>query len=376
MEPHQGLRLVPEPLKPRERRNSIMARLKQRRWKRIFLQTILMMVVVAIAGLSVTLGVRRSMQKRIAEAIKIAVPPGIDSLERVTLGGVNQWILIRGHDASDEVLLFIHGGPGVPNMPLCHLNADLEKRFVVVQWDQRGAGKSYSTSALPEAMKIDQFVSDARALTQLLIERFDKDKIYLLGHSWGSVVGAKTEARYPELFNAYIGVSQVTNVLETQKLLYERTLETAKSVNNASAVADLEAIGAPPFARPDDHLLACEWLAKFQDRSVVAIWRLVGEMASSPYYSIGDMNRFRKGMRFSLDYLWETLGNVNLFEEIPSFEIPVVFIQGHEDLLIPGELIDRYSSSLIAPRGKQLIWLEGAGHMPDFKEPDGFQNAV
>ncbi len=271
MEPHQGLRLVPEPLKPRERRNSIMAKLKQRRWKRIFLKTILMMVVVAIAGLSVTLGVRRSTQKRIAEAIKIAVPPGIDSLERVTLGGVDQWILIRGHDASDEVLLFIHGGPGLLNMPLCHPNADLEKRFVVVQWDQRGAGKSYSTSALPEAMKIDQFVSDARALTQLLIERFDKDKIYLLGHSWGSVVGAKTAARYPELFNAYIGVSQVTNVLETQKLLYERTLETAKSVNNASAVADLEAIGAHPFAQPDDHLLAFEWLAKFQDRSVVAV---------------------------------------------------------------------------------------------------------
>ncbi len=205
-----------------------MAKLKQRRWKRLLLRTVLVIVVLGIAGLIIALGMRGSAQTRIAEATKIAVPFGIDSLERVRLGGVDQWILIRGHDASDEVLLFVHGGPGVPNMPLCHLNADLEKRFVVVQWDQRGAGKSFSTSVPPKAMTIDQFVSDARALTQLLIERFDKDKIYLLGHSWGSVIGAKTAARYPELFNAYIGVSQVTNVMETQKLLYERTLETAK----------------------------------------------------------------------------------------------------------------------------------------------------
>ncbi len=178
-----------------------MAKLKQRRWKRLLLRTVLVMVVLGIAGLIIALGMRRSAQKGIAEATKIAVPPGIDSLERVRLGGVDQWILIRGHDASDEVLLFIHGGPGVPNMPLSHLNADLEKRFVVVQWDQRGAGKSFSTSVPPEAMKIDQFVSDARALTQLLIERFDKDKIYLLGHSWGSVIGAKAAARYLEFLS-------------------------------------------------------------------------------------------------------------------------------------------------------------------------------
>ncbi len=128
--------------------------------------------------------------------------------------------------------------------------------------------------------------------------------------------------------------------------------------------------------RPDDHLLACEWLAKFQDRSVVAKWKLAGEVFSSPYYSIDDMNRFRKGMRFSLDHLWETLGEVNLFEEIRSFEIPVVFIQGRKDSLIPGELIERYSSSLVAPRGKELVWLENAGHMPHFEEPDGFQRVV
>ena len=105
-----------------------MAELKQQKWKRLLLRTVLVMLVLAIAGLSLTLGMRRSAQKRIAEATKIAVPPGIDSLEKVRLGGVDQWILIRGHNASDEVLLFIHGGPGVPNMPLSHLNADLEKR--------------------------------------------------------------------------------------------------------------------------------------------------------------------------------------------------------------------------------------------------------
>jgi proline iminopeptidase len=176
--------------------------------------------------------------------------------------------------------------------------------------------------------------------------------------------------------NAYIGVSQVTDVMETQTLLYERTLEEAQAANNQTAVAELEAIGAPPFARAADHLIACRWLAEFQDQRFIEKRKLVSALVSSPHYTIADLKRFRSGMRFSLEHLWEPLGRVNLFKEITSFQIPVSFIQGVEDPLIPGELIERYSAGLAAPEGKRLVWIEDAGHMPHFEAPSDFYRVV
>lgn len=353
-----------------------MARPVKRDWKRLLRRWATMLVVFGLVVLLGALGVRRLEQNRITEATKIAVPPGIDSLEKVNLGGVDQWILVRGHDAATDILLFVHGGPGVPNMPFCHLNAGLEKRFVVVQWDQRGAGKSYAATVPAESMNIDQFVSDTKELSELLITRFEKDKIFLLGHSWGSVIGAKAAARYPELYHAYIGVSQVTDVMETQSLLYTRTLEAAEAAGDPKATSELQAIGAPPFARPDDHLIACRWLAKFEDQRFIEKRNLVAALLNSPHYTLGDLNRFRNGMRFSLDHVWVPLGSVNLFEEIPTIQIPVTFIQGREDPLIPGELIGRYFSMLDAPLGKRMVWIDGAGHMPQFEAPGEFHRAV
>ncbi|MEZ5325857.1 MAG: alpha/beta hydrolase [Verrucomicrobiales bacterium] len=322
------------------------------------------------------MSIRCLAQQHIAEATRITTPPGIDSLEKVNLGGIDQFVLFRGHDATADVLLFVHGGPGVPNMPFCHLNANLEKHFVLVQWDQRGAGKSYAASVPTKSMNIDQFISDTKELSELLITRFEKDKIFLLGHSWGSVIGAKAAARHPELYHTYIGVSQVTDVMGTQTLLYERTLAKAVAAGNKTAINELKSIGAPPFAKPDDHLIACRWLAELQDQRYIEKRQLMTALVSSPYYTLADLNRFRNGMRFSIDYLWSPLGTVNLFEEIPSFRIPVTFIQGREDPLIPGELIERYSAKVDAPKGKRLVWIENAGHMPHFEAPNDFESSV
>lgn len=352
---------------PISRRSRFRRRLK--RWALIVLALGMVAVIVALV-------VRRVAQHRIAEQTKIAVPPGIDQLEKIDLGGVEQWILIRGHQADAEVLLFVHGGPGVPNMPFCHLNAALERKFVVVQWDQRGAGKSFASDVPPDSMRIDQFVSDARELSELLAARFDKEKIYLLGHSWGSVIGAKAASRFPELYHAYIGVSQVTNVMETQEILYRETLDAAKAASNEKAVSELERIGSPPFAKPDDHLIACRWLAEFQRRPFVEKRKLLAELVSSPHYTLADLNRFRRGMGYSLDHLWEPLGEVDLFQEIPSLKMPVTYIQGRDDPLIPGELIERYVRALDAPKGKRLVMVDEAGHMPHFENPRAFERAV
>lgn len=341
------------------------------------LRKLCLFIVFAIAITAIAfVGWRKMAQARVEKATALPVNTGISSLEKVSLGGTDQWILIRGHDPDAELLLFLHGGPGVANMPLCHLDAALEKHFIVVQWDQRGAGKSFAGEIADETLTIDQFVDDTVKLTELLRKRFDRDKVYLLGHSWGSVIGAKTAARHPQLFHAYIGVSQVTDVMAAQQLVYQRTLQKAKSRGESEAIAELKLIGAPPFARQKDHITACRWLAHFDERPRLLKAGLAIEALSSPYYSLSDYLRLWRGAKYSIDQLWGPLSGVNLMTEIPSFDIPVVFIQGRDDGLIPGELIELYFDELVAPAGKQLIWIDEAGHLPHLEQPAAFTDAV
>ena len=136
-------------------------------------------------------------------------PDGIASLERVRIGNVDQYILIRGNSTSHPVLLFLHGGPGMPAMYLAHaFQAGLEKEFVVVQWDRRGSGKSYRED-ISNTLTSEQLVADTVELTNLLRARFHQNKIYLVAHSWGTYLGILVVARHPELYRAYVGIGQL-----------------------------------------------------------------------------------------------------------------------------------------------------------------------
>ena len=214
-----------------------------RRMFRLLLRWLVLPLVAVVFLAVVALVVTRAWaQHRVAAATKITQPQGIDSLESVRLGGVDQWIQIRGHDRSKPILLFLHGGPGFPQMPFSHLNAELEKDFVVVQWDQRGAGKSYSWSIPDDSMRVAQFVSDTRELAQILLQRFNAPKCYLVAHSWGSLIGALTVAQSPELFHAYVSIGQLAGLPETQQVRYQFALESAQKENNQKAVTELNRI--------------------------------------------------------------------------------------------------------------------------------------
>lgn len=175
------------------------------------------------------------------------MPTGVVSLEKIKLGGIDQWISVRGKNTDNPIMLYLHGGPGTPVMPLFrHFQAPFEDHFIVVQWEQRGAGKSYSRKIPKETMTIEQFISDLHELIEILRKRFNKKKIYLMGHSWGSVFGTFTVQRYPELFYAYIGVGQANNTIETEKIMYQFVLDKALELNNRKAIRQLKKIG-PPF---------------------------------------------------------------------------------------------------------------------------------
>jgi pimeloyl-ACP methyl ester carboxylesterase len=187
---------------------------------------------------------RFCLQRTTAGRIKIS-SAGIASLEKIRLGGVEQWIQIRGNDRTKPILLFLHSGPGFPEMPFSHVNAPLEKDFVVVQWDQRGSGKSYSPLIPESSMTIEQFVADTHELAQLLLRRFGRPKLYLVAHSWGSIVGALTVLNYPELFYGYVGISQAVDPPESERMMYRFALETATAQGDEKAVKELHRIGLP-----------------------------------------------------------------------------------------------------------------------------------
>src|SRR5437588_1582324 len=227
----------------------------------------LMLWAIAIFALLVSalVALRGYEQSQVAKRIAIKSPDGIAFVEKVRLGGVDQWIQIRGHDRTKPVLLFLHSGPGFPQMPFSHVNAALEKEFVIVHWDQRGAGKSYSYSVPESSMTIEQFIADTHELVQLLLQRFGRSKLILVAHSWGSIVGALTVAKYPDLFDAYVAISHAVNAPESERMMYRFALETATRDGNKKAATGLKRIGLPPYQSFADYRTMNGWVHRFRD---------------------------------------------------------------------------------------------------------------
>ncbi|MGI8436308.1 MAG: alpha/beta fold hydrolase [Chthoniobacterales bacterium] len=317
-------------------------------------------------------------QHRVAERIRIKSPNGIDSIEKVQLGGLEQWIQIRGWDRTKPLLLFLHGGPGFPQMPFAHLNAELERDFVVVQWDQRGAGKSYSWSIPDDSMRVAQFVADAHELVQLLLARFGVRKCYLVAHSWGSLFGAQLVAQHPELFFAYVGIGQTVDLPQTEHVLYQFALDSARRDHNQKAIGDLERIGPPPHSDAN-HKFMTKWVDYYSEREHPSLSRLwMTRLAlESPAYSWIDLCKIPLGVRYSFAQLWkEIFYKTNLFKQAPRLEVPVYFLLGRHDRVVTWEVAERYFNALDAPRGKQLIWFEDSGHWPQFEESQKYRHTL
>jgi pimeloyl-ACP methyl ester carboxylesterase len=334
---------------------------------------ILLLCVIAASAL---LAYREYLQRRVLKDTGIASPPGVDSLEEVVLGGIRQWILVRGTDASNPVLLFLHGGPGSADISLArHYDRELVKHFVVVHWDQRGAGKSYSAEIPESAITREHYVSDIRELAGMLIGRFNARKIYLVGHSWGSEIGIIAASRHPGLFHAYVGVGQVVAKKEQEEIGYRYVMDRARETGNAKAVEELGAIGPPPY--PSDRELGIQraWLRRFGGVSYGNRVRFIDSLKiglSSPDYTLHDALRFFRGQAFSERLMWKERLRTNLFREVPRIDVPAWFFAGRSDFNTPSSLAERYYRGLIAPRGKHFIWFERAGHMIPYEDPEAF----
>jgi len=305
------------------------------------------------------------------------IPNSIASLEEVELGKVKQTLLIRGRSMDDPVLLYLHGGPGSTELPLVrHYNSVLEDHYVVVLWDQRGAGKSYSLFLDSKTLTIDRMLQDTHELVELLRKRFNKKKIYLVGHSWGSMLGLATAHKYPELLYAYIGIGQAIDFQEGERLSLQYTLQQARETKNEKAVKELE--GLKDYPALNDHwisdvLTERKWLGQFggvmygkkgmQDLFLVK---------RPPEFTLFDFVPFALGSVRSLKSLWPQILQYGDFRKIaPELEVPVYFVTGRHDYNVPFALVEEYFQLVKAPR-KRMVWFEQSAHMPNFEEPGKF----
>lgn len=323
----------------------------------------------------------------VAAAIVLAVIPArtpriegqdaVASLETIELGGVEQWVLIRGRDRTNPVLLYLHGGPGSAMMPFSRrFSGRLEQHFVVVHWDQRGAGKSCSSEVPNESLTLPQYLDDTHELVQRLRHRFHAEKIYLLGHSWGSVLGTLTVQRYPELFHAYIGLGQVVSNTRGEQVSYDFVVDSAKAEGNEHALAELRKI-KPPYRDLRELMTQRRWLSYYRGDvfSGGGKWRFAPLVVLSPEYSLREKLSYMRCLSNALEHSPKENEDLDFAESAPHLEAPVYFFAGRHDYNAPSQLVEEYLAVLEAPR-KEIVWFEHSAHEIPLEEPERFQDEL
>ncbi len=305
------------------------------------------------------------------------LPQSIATLEKVQIGGMEQWVLIRGHDTSNPVLLWLHGGPGAAQIPIGrYYNGALEEDFIVVQWDQRGAGKSNPRDFDEQSMTFKQFISDTHELTQYLKEYFGQDQIYLVGHSWGSQLGIMVAQAYPEDYHAFVGVSQAVNSARGNEIAYTWLREHLEESGNNKELQRLDELGLPPFTDHQKYVKFAQMIIKAGGGLDVGMGRLASIALRAPEYRLTDYISWLKGSTRGSGPMWEETKDFNMFRDVPQIMVPIYFFPGALDYNTPLELVEEYYAYLDAPCGKQLVRFENSAHAPFIAEPEKFNREL
>lgn len=319
----------------------------------------------------------------IVDASGHVVEGSISTIEKIMLGGQEQYMIIRGVSSDNPVMLFLHGGPGSPEFPFMkNYNTDIENDFVMVYWEQRGAGKSYSKDIPVETMNLEQFISDTGELSEYLAKRFDQEKIYVMGHSWGSLLGILSAYKYPERFHAYFGIGQVAQQFQGEKISFEWVKEQARQQNDTDAIKVLS-----EMKFPDTTASSSEWMNFLLNerkyvtefggamRGMTGMWPMINILVNAEEYTFNDKINYMQGSLFSLTHLWSDVLGANLFVEIDSMQVPVYIFQGLYDYQTPYVVAKDFYDQLKAPE-KELFTFTNSAHSPVMEEVDKFNSIV
>jgi len=351
-----------------------------RKIARLIRTGLLLTAGLLVAVVAVGLGFRAYLQHLAREELAIRSPNGMQEGRFVAIGGIKQWVQIRGEDRNNPVLLFVHGGPGDTTLAMSSGWRPWEKHFTVVQWDQRGTGRTYGETgdAIAPTMTLERMTQDGIELAEYLRTHLHKDKIVLVGHSWGSFLGIHIVKQRPDLFYAYVGVGQVVGRATFDKqfeITIARLQKLAQSVNNAEALAELAPIVAQPALNQSNRLVAEKW-SKALALPPADSLNLVGPVwpIFMPDFSLLDWYNWNRGTAFSAKYLRgvdSPMFQRNLASLGFEFSIPVFLIEGDEDYLTPIEPAEQYFKQIIAPH-KEFVQIRGGDHFIPFSRPDQF----
>ncbi len=279
-------------------------------------------------------------------------------------GDIDQWISVRGEDRNNPVVLVLHGGPATSYMSFAVFFQLWEKHFTIVQWDRRGVGKTFGRNGRAHSgeMTLDRIAEDGNEIADFVRRRLNQDKIILLGHSMGSMIGILMAARRPDLFHAYVGTEQIINMARNEEVSYQTILERTRAAGSARSVRTLERVGAPPYKKPMD------WGAKQRAAEVAdpAYGRTAGRIRRmvlfSPSYSLKDIVDFIAGSMFCISKLYSQWMGFDAHRLGTSFQTPIFIIEGENDVMTPSELAGEWVSTINAPQ-KAFVPINGASHL-------------
>ena len=299
-------------------------------------------------------------------------------VEYIEINNTKQCISIRANNPETPILLYLHGGPGDAALPLViKYNKQLEDLFTVVVLEQRGAGKSYYPFSEKNNITLGTFVDDIYALSLILLKRFRQEKLYLVGHSWGSVLGMKFIKCYPDLVHIYVGCGQVVNMMKSSQIAYNFALQKSKDNQNKKVFEKLKSIDCSyqHTSWLNDLLFVTGQVVKYKGSlyGKTNYNRFMLDFLMSRDYSIKDLINRQKGALQSITCLWQELMTVN-FEDVAEFNVPIVFVEGRHDYHVSSIIAYEYFTQI--KTAKQFHWFESSCHFPQWSEPQKFYDVM
>jgi len=306
----------------------------------------------------------------------IVTPNGVQENFKARIGGLDQWVYVRGMDKSNPIIVFVHGGPASPMAPVSWtFQRPLEEYFTMVHYDQRAAGKTLranDTTGLGKTIHIQNYVDDAIALVEVIRKKYDKKKVILMGHSWGTIVAMHAALQRPDLFYAYVGIGQNINTIDNEEVSFEFGLQKAREMKNDEAIKELESIAPYPGNQPvtrERIIIARKWpqyyggLAAY--RNTFGYYFRAPRL--SPLYEPEDISSIDEGSMFTLWRIMPEFLKVD-FKNITEFPIPVFMFMGRHDYTTPSEPTAAWLEKVKAPM-KKGIWFENSSHLLPMEEP-------
>ncbi|WP_405097277.1 alpha/beta fold hydrolase [Micromonospora sp. NBC_01412] len=294
----------------------------------------------------------------------------------VRIGGVEQWIQIRGESANNPVLLVLHGGPGSPYAVFTPLIRSWERHFTVVQWDRRGCGKTRARGT-KQAAPFDRHLEDAIEVTEFLRAHLNKDKIVLMAGSMGAIIGLPLVQRRPDLYSALVTTDLYADMHRNEALGYARCLERVTAAGNTKAARDLEKIGGDPAAWDlKAWQIKMKWTMATDPVTPNAVTKLLFSLAlKGGVYSKREAWHLLAGFLATQKAMFSEYMSFNAYDMSVRYELPIFVFQGASDVLTLTDLAQEYFAHIDAPH-KEMALIKGASHFAAFTQPERFREEL